>query len=251
VWEERTVVDPGTWAPVDDWVPVLNSPGFWGWWYLWVLDSSDDDEAWRVRREVFGADFADYDLDPLFGPYDLLDDDAEEFEPVGSTLELPFPAGYTWRIRFDPGYPGAYHHLLHPDLPEPLLVCSMEPMDPIEVLRWSEVRRIVVDLADWWHRPSMPVPGKYVPLLFLPLAGLSPAEAGEARQVFHDAWTRAGVLGPAQVDTLADWYAQYASPAAEWVDDPHDGFYRSGRGGERNTPGAVSRALTRLAGQPM
>src|SRR5207302_1489203 len=140
-----------------------------------------------------------------------------------------------------------YHYLLHADLLAPLRVANHEPDDLPTVLRWSEARRIAVDMADWWRRTPAPVPAELIPLLFFPLALLTTeAEAEDARQVVHAAWTKAGLLSPDQVDALAAGYTGYIYSDKAWVDDPEDGFYIPGVHSLRGAPGIVTRAMTKF-----
>ncbi len=234
------MIEAEDWTPVTDWAAELRQPGFWGWWYFQAIHG--DDDGWEARYAVFGEDFTSYDLDPIFGPEPERDFDIDG--PQGSVLELPFPGGYGWRVHFDAGFPGAYHS------PTSSRRCGWPTTSRTTCRPYCGGPRRGGSRSTWptgggGRRPRYPA--ELIPLLFFPLALLTTeAEAEDARQVVHAAWTKAGLLSPDQVDALAAGYTGYIYSDKAWVDDPEDGFYIPGVHSLRGAPGIVTRAMTKF-----
>jgi hypothetical protein len=82
--------------------------------------------------------------------------------PPNVVVELRFPAGYTWRVQFDPA-PAIHHALAHPELADPLELGYRDPHFKLPILRWAEVEALarhlspperVLLLSTAWRAPN-------------------------------------------------------------------------------------------------
>jgi len=118
----------------------------------------------------------------------------------GSVLDFSLPGGFTWRFQFT-GAPSVEHHMLHPDLAEPVWLGRKDTYHFVPILAWHEARRVIGAVAG-------PVPECFVLSLFLPVVNWSDADEDELRELLRGAWTRTGMLDPDKVDVLIDRLTQ-------------------------------------------
>lgn len=234
---------------IEDWPTALGNPGFWHSYYHGRIASEEDEYPETVLERLLGADTG-IDYDALFGPdpYDAITDDMDsdaedeamsEAMSAGSVLEIPFPAGYTWKIQFSSS-PGIYHDLCTPD-GEELSLGYDDPHFQLPVLRWDEVFEIEAAVRRHWQNLAVPpFPEEFLVPLFAPVAWTtSSREAAQVREALSRSWESTGMATSAGAAELAQRLTWIAN-GFDWAPDPMFGWINNGRHSRRNPHNGIA-----------
>ncbi len=150
-----------------------------------------DDEDRAAARALLGK-YASISLDEGAGRQVLENGAAHRRLPPNAVVELHFPAGFRWRVQFDPA-PAIHHASAHPDLAEPIELGCRDPHFKLPILQWAEVEALV------WHLSH------HERVLLLSTAWRAPdEERGPVVDLVTRVLREAGVLRPEAVAELVD-----------------------------------------------
>ncbi len=217
-------------APITDWPAALLNPAFWAGYYFMQLELDDEEDHFEVLGAIFGCDMDvlvafNTTLRRLDALHEGLTDD-----PALNALEIPFPAGYTWRIVFNTA-PGIYHYLRHPSFASPLLLGYDDPHCMLPILRRAEVAPLVRCAR---RHGGVAFDPRALCLLFYPLATLTETDnLDTARDELTQAWADFGLLAPDKVAALVARIT-WVDADIHWRRDETRGWITDARHSYRN-----------------
>lgn len=217
-------------SKITGWPAAILNPAFWAGYYFMQLELDDEEDHFEVLEAIFGCamdalDAFNTTLRSLDALLEGLTDD-----PALNALEIPFPAGYTWRIVFNTA-PGIYHYLRHPSFASPLLLGYDDPHCMLPILRWAEVAPLAACAR---RHGQIAFDPRALYLLFFPLATLTEADdLDAARDELTQAWTEFGLLAPEQVAQLVE-RVTWVDADIHWRRDEALGWITDARHSYRN-----------------
>jgi hypothetical protein len=178
-----------------------------------------DDEDRAAARALLGK-YASISLDEGAGRQVLENVAARRRLPPNVVVELHFPAGFAWRVQFDPA-PAIHYALAHPDLAEPIELGYRDPHFKLPILRWAEVDALAR------HLPP------HERVLLLSTAWRAPdEERGPVMELVTRVLREAEVLHP---EAIAELVERLVEPIdVRWRLDPALGWVNDGNHSVRN-----------------